>query len=152
LTVPINSQCTLLGQYDIPNYESEFKAVFTNKPIVTPYRGAGRQHGVFVMERLLDIAARELGIDKVEIRRRNLIPPEKFPYDNQIIYQDFAPLVYDSGNNATALDRALEMIDYERFIKEEQPRLRAEGKHVGLGLVTYVEGTGIGPYESAKVT
>ena len=63
LTVPINSQCTLLGPYDIPNYDSEFTAVFTNKPIVTPYRGAGRQHGVFVIERLLDIAARELGID-----------------------------------------------------------------------------------------
>jgi carbon-monoxide dehydrogenase large subunit len=152
LTVAINSQCTLLGQYDIPNYESEFKAVFTNKPIVTPYRGAGRQHGVFVMERLLDFAARELGIDKVEIRRRNLIPPDKFPYNNEIIYQDFAPLVYDSGNYAAALDRAVELIGYQQFVNEEQPRLRAEGKHVGLGLVTYVEGTGIGPYEGAKVT
>lgn len=152
LTVAINSQCTLLGQYDVANYESEFKAVFTNKPIVTPYRGAGRQHGVFVMERLLDIAARELGIDRVEIRRRNLIPPDKFPYNNEIIYQDFAPLVYDSGNYVAALDKAVELIGYERFIKEEQPRLRAEGKHVGLGLVTYVEGTGIGPYEGAKVT
>lgn len=152
LTVAINSQCTLLGQYDIPNYESEFKAVFTNKPIVTPYRGAGRQHGVFVMERLLDIAAREMGIDRVEIRRRNLIPPDKFPYNNEIIYQDFAPLIYDSGNYAAALDRAVELIGYEQFVNVEQPRLRAEGKHVGLGLVTYVEGTGIGPYEGAKVT
>ena len=91
LTVPLNSQCTLLGQYDVPHYYSEFKSVFTNKPIVTPYRGAGRQHGVFVMERLLDLAARELGIDRVEIRKRNLIPPDKFPYNNEIIYQDFAP-------------------------------------------------------------
>lgn len=152
LTVAINSQCTLLGQYDVPNYLSEFKAVFTNKPIVTPYRGAGRQHGVFVMERLLDIAARELGMDRVEIRRRNLIPPEKFPYNNEIIYQDFAPLIYDSGNYAVALDKAVELIGYDQFLKEEQPRLRAQGKHVGLGLVTYVEGTGIGPYEGAKVT
>ena len=152
LTVAINSQCTLLGQYDVPNYTSEFKAVFTNKPIVTPYRGAGRQHGVFVMERLLDIAARELGIDRVEIRRRNLIPPEKFPYNNEIIYQDFAPLIYDSGNYAPALDKAVALIGYDKFIQEEQPRLRAQGKHVGLGLVTYVEGTGIGPYEGAKVT
>ena len=61
LTIPINTQCTLLGPYDIPNYDSEFTAVFTNKTIVTPVRGAGRQHGVFVSERLLDIAARELG-------------------------------------------------------------------------------------------
>ncbi|RIK37785.1 MAG: xanthine dehydrogenase, partial [Chloroflexi bacterium] len=152
LTVPLNSQCTLLGQYDIEHYYSEFKSLFTNKPIVTPYRGAGRQHGVFVMERLLDIAARALGIDRVEIRRRNLIPPDKFPYNNQIIYQDFAPLVYDSGNYKPALDKAVELIHYRQFIEEEQPRLRAQGKRVGIGIVTYVEGTGIGPYEGAKVT
>ncbi|MCB0074065.1 MAG: xanthine dehydrogenase family protein molybdopterin-binding subunit, partial [Caldilineaceae bacterium] len=152
LTVALNSQCTLLGQYDVPNYYTEFHSIFTNKPIVTPYRGAGRQHGVFVMERLLDAAAKELGLDRVEIRRKNLIPPEKFPYNNEIIYQDFAPLVYDSGNYAPALERAVELIDYRRFLDEEQPRLRAEGKHVGLGLVTYVEGTGIGPYEGARVT
>jgi carbon-monoxide dehydrogenase large subunit len=152
LTVPLNSQCTLLGQYDIEHYYTEFRSVFTNKPIVTPYRGAGRQHGVFVMERLLDIAAKELGIDRVEIRRRNLIPPEKFPYNNQIIYQDFAPLVYDSGNYEPALDKAMELIGYQHFLTEEQPRLRAQGRHVGLGLVTYVEGTGIGPYEGARIT
>ncbi|MCB0044171.1 MAG: xanthine dehydrogenase family protein molybdopterin-binding subunit [Caldilineaceae bacterium] len=152
LTVALNSQCTLLGQYDVPHYHTEFRSVFTNKPIVTPYRGAGRQHGVFVMERLLDLAAKELGMDRVEIRRRNLISPEKFPYNNEIIYQDFAPLVYDSGNYGPALDKALELIGYRRFIDEEQPRLRAEGRYVGLGLVTYVEGTGIGPYEGAKVT
>ncbi len=151
LTVPINSQCTLLGCYDVPNYESEFKVVFTNKMIVTPYRGAGRQHGVFVMERMLDIAAKELGIDRTEIRRRNFIPPDKFPYNNELIYQDFVPLVYDSGNYEPALDKALEMIGYEQFIKEEQPRLRAAGRHVGIGVVTYVEGTGIGPYEGARV-
>ncbi len=151
LTVPINSQCTLLGPYHIPNYTSEFTAVFTNKTIVTPYRGAGRQHGVFVIERLLDLAARELRLDRAEIRRRNFIPPEAFPYDNQIIFQDFAPLVYDSGNYAPALDKALKMIAYEEFIKETQPRLRAEGRHIGIGVVAYVEGTGIGPYEGARV-
>ena len=95
LTIPINSQCTLLGPYAIPNYDSSFTAVFTHKPIVTPYRGAGRQHGVFVIERLLDFAARELGLDRAEIRRRNFIPPEAFPYDNEITYQDFTRLAYD---------------------------------------------------------
>jgi carbon-monoxide dehydrogenase large subunit len=151
LTVPINSQCTLLGPYVIPNYDSTFTAVFTNKPTVTPYRGAGRQHGVFVIERLLDIAARELKMDRVEIRRRNLIPPDAFPYNNEIIYQDFAPLSYDSGNYRPILDKALEMIGYERFLAEEQPRLRAQGRHVGIGVACYVEGTGIGPYEGARV-
>jgi carbon-monoxide dehydrogenase large subunit len=151
LTVPINSQCTLLGPYVIPNYDSTFTAVFTNKPIVTPYRGAGRQHGVFVIERLLDIAANELNIDRAEIRRRNLIPPDAFPYNNEIIYQDFTQLSYDSGNYEPILDKALELIAYKNFLAEEQPRLRAAGRHVGIGLACYVEGTGIGPYEGAKV-
>jgi carbon-monoxide dehydrogenase large subunit len=151
LTVPLNTQCTLLGPYHIPNYYTEFRAVFTNKTIVTPYRGAGRQHGVFVIERLLDIAARELGIDRAEIRRRNFIPPEAFPYNNEIIFQDFSPLVYDSGNYAAALEQALEKIGYREFLNETQPRLRAEGKHAGIGIVAYVEGTGIGPYEGARV-
>ena len=151
LTVPLNAQCTLLGPYDIQNYYSEFTAVFTNKTIVTPYRGAGRQHGVFVIERMLDLAAKELNIDRTEIRRRNFIPPDKFPYDNQIIYQDFAPLVYDSGNYEPLLDYTLEKIGYHEFINEIQPKLRADGKHVGIGVVAYVEGTGIGPYEGAKV-
>jgi carbon-monoxide dehydrogenase large subunit len=152
LTVPINSQCTLLGPYDVPNYYSEFKALFTNKPIVTPYRGAGRQHGVFVMERLLDLAAKELGLDAVEIRRRNYLPPDAFPHDHEIIYQDFAPLTYDSGNYEPILDKAVEMIGYRDFVEVEQPRLREAGRRVGIGVVSYVEGTGIGPYEGARVT
>jgi aerobic carbon-monoxide dehydrogenase large subunit len=151
LTVPINSQCTLLGPYVVPYYDSTFTAVFTNLPIVTPYRGAGRQHGVFVMERLLDLAAHELKIDPAEIRRRNLIPPDAFPYKNEIIYQDFEPLEYDSGNYEPVLDKALEAIGYEQFLREEQPKLRAQGRCVGIGIACYVEGTGIGPYEGAKV-
>jgi CO/xanthine dehydrogenase Mo-binding subunit len=149
LTVPINSQCTLLGPYVVPNYDSTFTQVFTNLPIVTPYRGAGRQHGVFVMERLLDFAAHELNIDPAEIRRRNLIPPEAFPYNNEIIYQDFEVLEYDSGNYEPVLDMALEAIGYQKF-REEQTAARLKGRHLGIGVACYVEGTGIGPYEGAK--
>jgi carbon-monoxide dehydrogenase large subunit len=152
LTIPINSQCTLLGPYDIPHYDSEFTAVFTNKTIVTPVRGAGRQHGVFVSERLLDLAARELRIDRVEIRRRNLLAPDRFPVNHEIMFQDSAPLVYDSGDYLPTLDQAAEMIGYEQFVREEQPKLRAEGRCVGVGVACYVEGTGIGPYEGARVT
>ena len=152
LTVPVSSQCTLLGPYVVPHYHSEFTSVFTNKPIVTPYRGAGRQHGVFVMERLLDIAAKELDIDRIAIRRRNFIRPEQFPYANEIIFQDFTQLVYDSGNYEPALDRALELIGYQEFIREEQPRREAAGERVGISVVSYIEGTGIGPYEGARVT
>ncbi|HEY7566433.1 MAG TPA: xanthine dehydrogenase family protein molybdopterin-binding subunit [Gemmatimonadaceae bacterium] len=150
LTIPINAQCTLLGPYEVPAYESEFTVVFTNKTIVTPVRGAGRQHGVFVMERLLDFAARELGMSPVEIRRRNYIPPNAFPYNYEILYQDMAPLTYDSGNYEPALEQAVKLVEYDRFI-QDQPKLRTEGRHLGIGIVSYVEGTGIGPYEGARV-
>ncbi len=151
LTVPLNSQCTLLGPYKIPNYYSEFTAVFTNKTTVTPYRGAGRQHGVFVIERLLDLAAKELGIKLPEIRRRNFIPPDEFPYDNEIIYQDFTNLVYDSGDYERSLNDALQRIGYDDFVSQIQPKARKEGRKVGIGVVAYVEGTGIGPYEGARI-
>jgi carbon-monoxide dehydrogenase large subunit len=152
LTIPINTQCTLLGPYEIAHYESEFTAVFTNKTIVTPVRGAGRQHGVFVSERLLDLAAKQLNIDRVEIRKRNLLDPGRFPVNHEIMFQDSAPLIYDSGDYLPALEQAVEIIGYDKFIREEQPRLRSAGKHVGIGVACYVEGTGIGPYEGARVT
>lgn len=151
LTVPINTQCTLLNMYHVPSYYSEFTAVFTNKPMVSPYRGAGRQHGIYVMERLMDAAAAQLGIDKVELRRRNLIAPDKFPYKHGLIYQDFSELTYDSGNYEPLLDKALKMIDYDKFYSEMKPAAEAQGKKLGLGFVCYVEGTGIGPYEGARI-
>jgi carbon-monoxide dehydrogenase large subunit len=152
LTVPLNTQCHALGPYEIPNYYGELRVVFTNRPIVSPVRGAGRPQGVYVIERLLDIAAKELGTDRVEIRKRNLLPPDVFPYDNEIIDQAFVPLVFDSGNYLPLLEKAEAMIGYEQFLKEEQPRLRAEGRHVGIGVVSFIETTGIGPYEGARVT
>jgi CO/xanthine dehydrogenase Mo-binding subunit len=165
LTVPLNTQTHLLGPYVIPHYYTEFKAVFTNKIIVTPYRGAGRQHGVFVIERLLDIAARELGLDLIEIRRRNLIPPDAFPWNNEVIAQDFTHLTYDSGNYEPVLETARRMIGWDDFqvpssefpvpdSSGAEPETRKSGlgtRKTGIGLVMYVEGTGIGPYEGARV-
>jgi carbon-monoxide dehydrogenase large subunit len=152
LTIPLNTQSHSMGAYDIPNYHSELKVVFTNKMITTPVRGAGRPQGIFLMERLLDLAAKELGIDRIEIRKRNFIPPDAFPYNHRIIDQAFASLVFDSGNYLPALEKAADMIGYEKFVKEEQPRLRAEGRHVGIGIVSFVETTGVGPYEGSRVT
>jgi len=111
--VPLNSQCTLLGPYVVPAYDSRFTAVFTTLPIVSPYRGAGRQHGMFVIERLLDIAARELGLDRAEIRRRNFIRADAFPYDNQIIYQDFAPRAGSRAPVSPARKRARRLSSIE---------------------------------------
>jgi len=141
-----------MGAYDVPNYSSDLTVVFTNKIIVTPVRGAGRPQGIYIVERMLDIAARELGIDPMEIRRMNFIPPDAFPYDHKIIDQAFVPLIFDSGNYEPAFDKALDMLGYEDFIKNEQPRLREEGKHVGIGIVPFVETTGVGPYEGARVS
>jgi len=152
LTIPLNTQSHDMGGYDIQNYSSEFKVVFTNKMIATPVRGAGRPQGIFIIERMMDIAARELGMDLVEIRKRNLIPPEAFPYEHKIIDQAFAPLVFDSGNYKAVVEKALDMIGYDKFVKEEQPRLRKEGKHVGIAIVSFPETTGVGPYEGARVT
>jgi len=152
LTIPLNTQSHDMGGYDIKNYSSEFKVVFTNKTIVTPVRGAGRPQGIFVIERMLDIAARELGMDPIEIRKRNLIPPDAFPYEHKIIDQAFAPLILDSGNYKAVVEKALEMIGYDKFVKEEQPRLRKEGKYVGIAIAPFIETTGVGPYEGARVT
>ncbi len=152
LTTPLNTQSHVMGGYDIPNYFGEIKVVFTNKTISTPVRGAGRPQGIYVVERLLDVAAKELGIDPVEIRLRNFIPPEAFPYEQNIIDQAFAPLIFVSGNYRPVLEKAASMIGYREFLEQEQPRLRAEGRHVGIGIIPFVETTGVGPYEGARVT
>ena len=151
LIVPIVAGTTLPGPYRIPHYHCEFTAVFTNKTIVSPYRGAGRPHGVFVMERLLDRAARELGVDRAEIRRHNLIQPDEFPYEVGLIYQDNAPVQYDSGNYPRCLQRAVDAIGYSGWAAR-QAADRAAGRYLGLGIACYVEGTGIGPYEGCRVT
>ena len=151
LTIPLNTQSHATGGYDVPNYHSEVKVVFTNKMITTPVRGAGRPQGIFLVERLLDIAAKELGMDPVEIRKLNLIPADAFPYEREIIDQAFSPLIFDSGNYQPVIDKAVETIGYHQFINEEQPRLRAEGRHVGIGITPFVETTGVGPYEGARI-
>lgn len=151
LTLPLNTQCHLMGPYDIANFSSNCTAVFTNKPIVTPVRGAGRQQGIYIIERMLDIAAAELKIDPLEIRRKNFIAPTAFPYNNVIVDQAFTPLILDSGNFISVFEKAGELLGYKQFVNEQQPRLRAEGKHVGIALTPFIETTGVGPYEGARV-
>ncbi len=151
IIVPIITACQLPGPYKVANYHVEFRAVYSNTVPVSPYRGAGRPHACFVMERLMDRVADELGLDRAEVRQRNFIQPDEFPYDVGLIFQDGAPTRYDSGNYPAMLDRLLQEMDYHRLASEELPRLRAEGRYVGLGIACYVEGTGIGPYEGAHV-
>ena len=124
----------------------DVKMALTNMTPVTPVRGAGRPQGTFAMERLMDRIARELNIDKVEVRRRNLIPTEAMPYDTQIKTRDGATMTYDSGNYPAALDAALERSGYNDF-RARQAKARAEGRYLGIGIANYVEGTGRGPFD-----
>ncbi|MEM2066027.1 MAG: xanthine dehydrogenase family protein molybdopterin-binding subunit [Candidatus Caldarchaeum sp.] len=151
IMVPIITAGTMPGPYKIPSIDIEFTSVYTNKTIVSPVRGAGRPAAVYVMERLMDIAAMKLGIDRAEIRRRNLIHPNELPYDTGIVYQDGGPVKYDSGDYAKLLDTLLKRIGYDSW-HERKRKYREEGRFVGLGLALYVEGSGVGPYEMARVT
>jgi CO/xanthine dehydrogenase Mo-binding subunit len=150
LIIPIISAAQLPGPYRLDNYRYDFTALFTNMVPTSPYRGAGRPHGAFVMERVMDRLAAELGIDRAEIRRRNFIQPDEFPYDVGVTFQDGGPTVYDSGDYPAQLEQLLEKVGYDGF-EARREAARAEGRRLGLGIACYVEGTGIGPYEGAAV-
>ena len=142
---------SLPGPYRVPNLHVELKAIYTNTTTVSPYRGGGRPHACFVMERTMDLLAAELGIDRMEIRRRNLIGSDEFPYTRpNMVFADGLPVTLDSGDYHRALDLVLDRIGYADFAAEQQ-RAREDGRHIGLGLACYVEGTGLGPYEGAHV-
>ena len=147
---PYNTVGHILGMNRIRNVMLDGRAVVTNKTPHAPYRGAGRPEAVFVMDRLLDMLAREAGLDPAELRRRNLVRPDEMPYDVGMLYRDGNPLVYDGGDFPDALARALRAVDYEG-LRAAQPELRARGIYRGVGISSYVEGTGIGPYEGATV-
>ena len=144
IVVPIITSTQLPGPYKVPNYHSDMTVVYTNTPSVSPYRGAGRPHACFVMERLIDRIARELRLPPNEVRRRNFVQPEEFPWDVGLTFQDGAPTIYDSGNYPAALDLAEETIDMPSF-RREQEDARQQGRYLGIGFATYVEGTAMPP-------
>ena len=150
IIIPIVTASRLPGPYRLPNYASEMHVVYTNTVPVTPYRGAGMPQGGFVMERVVDLIARDLGIDRAEVRRRNFIRPDEFPYVVGLMDEDGLTTTYDSGDYPGGLEMLLEAVDYEGFAAE-QAAARAEGRRIGIGLGCYVEGTGSGPYEGARV-
>ena len=150
LIIPIITAAQLPGPYKIPNYRFEFRNVFTNRVPTSPYRGAGRPHAVYVMERVMDKLAGALDIDPAEVRRRNFIPPDEFPYEVGVSFQDGGPTIYDSGEYERGFDVLLDAVGYKEF-RAQQKALRSKGKKVGIGMGYYVEGTGIGPYEGAVV-
>ena len=148
--VPIITMCTMPGPYRLKNMLFRFTSVFTNKTIVSPVRGAGRPTAVFVMERVMDKAARILGMSRDAIRRINLIGPGDMPWDTGLIYQDGAPNTYDSGNYPAVLENLLSVSQHREW-EALKRRYSSNGRRVGFGLALYVEGAGVGPYEMAKV-
>ena len=150
VNLPYNSATNLLGPYEVPAYSLDIRLAATNKVPVTPVRGAGRPQGTFVMERLLDRAAGRLGIDRAEIRRRNLIRPEAMPYTTPVQNRDGTAMTYDSGDYPAAQAMALEASEHDAF-RARQAAMRRDGRFVGIGIGNYVEGTGRGPFESARI-
>jgi carbon-monoxide dehydrogenase large subunit len=150
LVVPWITLATIPGPYKIPNLQLEFKAVYTNKVTAMVVRGAGRPQAAYVMEKVMDRIARELDMDPAEVRRRNFIQKNEYPYSVGILYRDNNPLEYDSGNYPACLEKALEMIGYENF-RKSQLESRKQGVRFGIGIAAYVEGTGFGPYEGGSV-
>jgi carbon-monoxide dehydrogenase large subunit len=138
-SVPTYLYATLLsGPYDMPAIYAEVKAAFTNTVPVDAYRGAGRPEAAYLLERLMDKAARQLGIDRIDLRRRNLIRPDQFPYQTAVALQ------YDIGNYQATLDLALQQIDYAGYDKRKAASA-ARGKLRGFGISTYIEACGIAP-------
>ena len=133
----------LVGPYKTPNIYGKVYGTFTNTTPVDAYRGAGRPEATYIIERMVDLFAREVGMDPAEVRRRNLVPP----FDNG--HTIATGVSYDTGNFEGAFNRALEMVGYESF-RQEQERARGEGRYLGIGISSYSEICGLAP--SAVVT
>jgi carbon-monoxide dehydrogenase large subunit len=150
VNVPYGAGSTLTLAYTVPALDLDILAIATNKTPVTPIRGAGKPQGVFVMERMIDLVAREMGLDRAEVRRRNLVPREAIPYVTPMKTRGGMQVVLDAGDYPACLRAALERSGWQDFA-ERQNAARAQGRYIGIGMANYVEGTGRGPYEPVSV-
>ena len=150
LNLPQNTMIHSLGPYAIPSFELSMRGVVTNTTPVGAYRGAGRPQGTAVIERAVDALARELGMDPVELRRRNLIAADRHPYQTGLATAGRGPVVYDSGDYPRCMQLALDALDLPAA-RREQARLRTEGRYLGIGVANYVEATATVPHEGAIV-
>jgi len=150
VNLPHNSAETVPLQYEVPAYSMNVKVALTNKVPVTPVRGAGHPQGTFAMERLLDRVARELELDRAEVRRRNLIPASKMPYTTQLKARGGMPVVLDSGDYPRCQQDALARAGWADF-PARRDAARKAGRYLGIGVANFCKGTGRGPFESATV-
>ena len=149
--ITINTINHLPGPYRVPSYRGVGHNVVTHKTFAAAYRGAGRPEAAFVLDRLLDRAARRLHMDPAELRRRNMIRHHEMPFRSGLTYRDGVPITYDPSDYVAAFDRALERVGYAAW-REEQKRRSDRRRPLGIGLCAYVEGTGLGPFEGADIT
>jgi aerobic carbon-monoxide dehydrogenase large subunit len=150
INVSYNSATSLPGPYRLPAYHLKVLAVETNKVPTMPVRGAGYPQGAFAIERLLDLAASKLGLDRADIRRRNFVPAESMPYATPLKTRAGTPVKYDSGDFPKCQQMALQAAGYVDF-GGRQMQARAEGRYIGFGLANGVKGTGRGPFETGIV-
>ena len=148
--LPYNSATAVPGPYLLPAYAMGVTVAHTNKVPVSSVRGAGYPQAAFVMERLMDRAAAELGMDRAELRARNLIPASKMPYHKPLKARSGSAIVYDSGDYPAAQARTLAAADWAGF-RARQADARRHGRYLGIGLANAVKGTGRGPFEYARV-
>ncbi len=146
---PSLAGATLPGPYRVPNYSIEVTCVLTNKSPTLPYRGAGQPEATYARERLIDMAARELGMDPAIFREKNLVSAAEMPYDTGIGSVE-GSIVLDSGDYPDLLRRALELVDYPGLRARQRQELQ-EGWQLGIGIATYAQLTGLGPFEGAEV-
>jgi carbon-monoxide dehydrogenase large subunit len=150
LNVPYSSGMMMTLPYNIPNYHLDIAVALTNKAPSTALRGAGQPQGAFVMERILDMAADKIGIDRAEIRYRNLVRPEQMPCTKPLKLRGGTNVILDSGDYHETQRSALEAAGWQNFTARKEAA-RAEGRSIGIGLANYLEGTGRGPYETVTV-
>ncbi|MEX2453469.1 MAG: xanthine dehydrogenase family protein molybdopterin-binding subunit [Rhodospirillaceae bacterium] len=150
VNLPYNASTGVPGPYIVPAYRIDVRVVDTNAVPTAPVRGAGYPEGNYAMERLLDRAAQGLGIDRAEIRRRNLIPADRMPYVSPLLTRSNSPITADSGDFPKCQQIALNAIDYAGF-PARQAAARAEGRYLGIGIANSLKGTGRGPFESGTV-
>lgn len=150
IALPYNAATNLIGPYILPAYKIQIDLCLTNITPSAPTRGAGRPQGTFVMERLLDRMAKQLGLSRDEVRRRNLIKPEQMPFPIPVRQRDGSTMEYDTGDYPQSQSRALAAADWDSF-PDRQKAARREGRFLGLGLSNYVEATGRGPFESVNL-
>ncbi|HZN30063.1 MAG TPA: xanthine dehydrogenase family protein molybdopterin-binding subunit [Xanthobacteraceae bacterium] len=149
--VVYNTAVHLPGPYKIDALALDARIAATNKVPNAPYRGAGRPEAAFAMERVIDLVARELDLEPAEVRLRNMVRADEMPYRAGIPYRDGEPIVYDGGDYPAALNKALAAIGGVAAFRERQRAAWDQGRYLGLGIGCYVEGTGVGPFESATV-